>query len=36
MYKDGKRVGKWEFYIDGELSTKGRPDKSIKKKKKKQ
>ncbi len=21
LYKDGKRFGKWEFYLDGELAT---------------
>ena len=29
IYKDGKRVGKWEFYLDGEIAS----DEEIKKKK---
>jgi antitoxin component YwqK of YwqJK toxin-antitoxin module len=29
MYADGERKGKWEFYIDGEISKKGRPRKNL-------
>jgi antitoxin component YwqK of YwqJK toxin-antitoxin module len=29
MYAYGERKGKWEFYIDGEISKKGRPRKNL-------
>lgn len=29
MYADGARAGKWEYYIDGEVSEKGRPRKNM-------
>ncbi|WP_075343226.1 toxin-antitoxin system YwqK family antitoxin [Tenacibaculum agarivorans] len=28
-YKDNKRIGKWEYYIDGEVSDKGKPRKNM-------
>ncbi|TCP24677.1 antitoxin component YwqK of YwqJK toxin-antitoxin module [Tenacibaculum skagerrakense] len=29
IYADGARAGKWEYYIDGEVSEKGRPRKNM-------